>query len=74
MSATVDIQTASRKKVLALPGEFLSEVNGQEAVKLKNGTLQKVQVGLRTDEEFEIVSGLKEGDEVMMDDLVGYAR
>jgi len=69
LSATVDIQSAEKKSVLALPGEFLTEYQGAEAVRLKDGTYKKIKVGLRTDNAFEILSGVNEGEAVIMDDF-----
>lgn len=73
LSATVDIQCESKKNVLSLAGEYLTEHEGTEAVKLADGSFKKIKVGLRTDTSFEILEGLKEGDTVVMDDF-GQAR
>lgn len=73
LSATVDIQSAAKKSVLALAGEYLTEYEGSEAVKLKDGSFKKIKVGLRTESSFEILEGLKEGDTVVMDEF-GQAR
>lgn len=69
LSATVDIQSASKNGVLALPGEYLTEFEGGDAVKLKDGTYKKIKVGLRTNNSFEILEGINEGDTVVMDGL-----
>ena len=69
LSAIVDIETAAKKNVLALPGIYLTDHDGSEAVKLTDGSYKKIKVGLRTDESFEILDGLKGTEQVIVDDL-----
>lgn len=65
MSVSVDIIAESRKGVLTLGHEYINRENdGSYSVQLRRGEKRKVKLGLQTDEAFEVIDGLKEGDEV----------
>nr|MEA1925976.1 efflux RND transporter periplasmic adaptor subunit [Patescibacteria group bacterium] len=71
MSADIDILTAQENSVLVVPERAVESENGAKIVQvlLENGEVKKVEVktGLRGDDgNVEIISGLKEGDEVVM--------
>lgn len=69
MTARVNIETGASNGVLVLPAAAVKEENGQKYVQLKvNGQTQKqpVQVGLSDDSSVEIVSGLQEGESVIL--------
>ena len=68
MSATVNIITAVKSDVLVVPVAAVQTVGGQAAVRvLKNGTVTNVsvEVGISSDADTEITSGLNEGDVVV---------
>ncbi|MCK5582122.1 MAG: efflux RND transporter periplasmic adaptor subunit, partial [Candidatus Omnitrophica bacterium] len=69
MTANVDILTASKENVLSVPQRAVIQKNGNKIIRvLVNGEVkeQEVQIGLRgSDGEIEVISGLKEGDEVI---------
>ena len=69
MTADITILTDLREKVLVVPQRAVSEKDGKNFVKLASGDTFKeieVQAGLRGSQgEIEILSGLKEGDEVI---------
>ncbi len=69
MTADVVIITDLRENVLVIPRRAVSEKDGKNFVKLANGdTFEEVEVqtGLKGSQgEIEILSGLKEGDEVI---------
>ncbi len=64
MSVSVDIIAESREGILILGHEFINRDADGYSVKFKNGQIRKVKLGLQTDEAFEIVEGLKEGEVV----------
>nr|WP_092074043.1 efflux RND transporter periplasmic adaptor subunit [Dendrosporobacter quercicolus]NSL47792.1 efflux RND transporter periplasmic adaptor subunit [Dendrosporobacter quercicolus DSM 1736]SDM76018.1 HlyD family secretion protein [Dendrosporobacter quercicolus] len=69
MTARVNIETGAGSGVLVLPAAAVKEENGQKYVQLKvNGQTQKqpVQVGLSDDSSVEIISGLQEGESVIL--------
>ena len=68
-NATVQIITAQRQNVLVVPSRAVQTVNGQQAVTvLFNGTtfLVPVRTGLTDGRNTEIISGLMEGDTVVL--------
>ncbi len=69
MSATVNIITGVKDNVLTAPTSAIQSVGGQSTVRvLKNGkiTTTPVMTGAASDSETEIVSGLSEGDTVVI--------
>ena len=69
MTARVNIETGASNQVLVLPSAAVKEENGQKYVQLKvDGQIrnQPVQVGLSDDAGVEIISGLNEGESVLL--------
>lgn len=69
MSATASIAVAQKAQVLTVPVEALNWDDGQASVNvLDNGqmTQRKVKIGVQTDLYAEVVSGLNEGDTVVV--------
>lgn len=70
MTANCDILTASRENVLTTPYRALQEKDGRKFVRVLEGNkvIEKdVVVGLKGDEgEVEVISGLKEGEKVII--------
>lgn len=70
VSAKVNITVAEKKDVLCLPNEVINTAaDGDFVYVIKNGTLlkQKVETGVASASMSEIVSGIKEGDQVVSD-------
>ena len=68
MSATANIIIAKKIDVLTIPSSAVVKQNEQTYVRqIKNGKLVfiPVEVGISSDTKVEIISGLKEGDEVV---------
>ncbi|MHB8841413.1 MAG: efflux RND transporter periplasmic adaptor subunit [Candidatus Aquicultor sp.] len=68
MSGDVDITTASKKNVLTVPFDAV-KVDGKKTVFIiRNGIAQQqeVKIGLSSDTSYEITSGLKEGDRIVV--------
>ena len=71
MSADIDVHTAERNNVLAVPRRVVDESNGKKTVDILigDGEVKTVEIktGLRGDEgEIEVTSGLQEGDQVII--------
>jgi membrane fusion protein, macrolide-specific efflux system len=69
MTATVTVVTASKDNVIAVPSAAISSTGGQSAVTVRvNGQdeVRDVQTGLKGDGTTEVVSGLNEGDQLVM--------
>lgn len=69
MNATVNIQVDRRENVLWVPAQAVTVQQGQARVRVvRDGqaTWVPIQIGLRTPERVEVVSGLREGDEVVL--------
>jgi RND family efflux transporter MFP subunit len=67
MNADVNIVVSIKKNVLSVPLEAVIEKEGKDVVYvIENGRakMQRVKLGLATDEAFEIVSGLRQGETV----------
>jgi len=68
MTANVTITTDKKENVIAVPQRAIITKNGKKIVRvLKRGEIEEVEVetGLKGDANTEIISGLKEGDEVI---------
>ncbi len=69
MTANIDIQSASRENVIAVPQRAIIRKNGDQFVRLAEGENfreVKVKTGLRgSDGNIEIISGVNEGDKVI---------
>lgn len=68
MSASANIITQSKNDVLLLPTGAIQNQNGQTTVRvLRNGQVEQiaVEVGISSDTQIEITSGLSEGDTVV---------
>jgi len=69
MSVTADIIINSKKNVLLLPNNAIKSNKGINSVQILDGNnvrFQKIEVGLSNDTMTEIISGLKEGDRVIL--------
>ncbi|HEY4408358.1 MAG TPA: biotin/lipoyl-binding protein [Acidimicrobiia bacterium] len=69
MTANVSVITASKDNVVSVPSAAISSTGGQSTVTVRvNGKdeVQNVQTGLKGDGTTEIVSGLNDGDQVVM--------
>ncbi len=70
MTADVTIHVASRKDVLVVPDNTITRSQGKETVEVMVGEQQTevrdIKAGLSNWEETEVLSGLKEGDQVII--------
>src|SRR5205085_4430561 len=69
MTATVSVITASKDNVVSVPSAAISSSGGQSTVTVQvNGKdeVRTVETGLKGDGTTEIVSGLGDGDQVVM--------
>lgn len=69
MTARLTIHTNERKDVLYLPNEAIKTVSGQSTVAVQRGKKTEnipVTIGLSGEEYTEIISGLSEGDTVIL--------
>ncbi len=70
MTANVTILQDERKNVIAIPAEALQREKGKTVVYLWEGgraRVQQVKTGVRTDTWVQIVDGLSEGQEVLLE-------
>lgn len=69
MTVSVNAETGRRERALAIPNDALTGLKGDKATVLlvRNGKVQRQQVtlGLRGLDRAEVISGLKEGDQVL---------
>ncbi len=66
MSASANIVTQDKQDVLRVPVEAISTANGQQYVTLANGSTENVVTGASDGDYVEIVSGLQEGEKVLV--------
>ncbi len=69
MTADIIIETAKKENVLIVSKRAVEDINGKKIVKVyKKGALEEreITVGLKGDEYLEVLSGLKEGDQVVV--------
>lgn len=64
MTTLIDLIVAKKEKVLQLKHEFIQKDQKGYFVLRATGERQDIEVGLQNEEAFEIVKGLKEGDQV----------
>ncbi len=65
MTATVQVQTAKKENVVAVPNLALARTSGRTAVTRATGEVVMVEAGMTDGRFTEIVSGLSEGDMVV---------
>jgi HlyD family secretion protein len=63
-SATADIIIAERKDVLVIPEGAVKFEEDKKYVYLANGEKKEIEIGLSDGLSIEVISGLKEGDEI----------
>lgn len=68
MGGDVDVTVASKKNVLIVPFDAVTTSGKKTVFVVRNGVAQEqeVKVGLSSDTSYEIISGLKEGDRVVV--------
>lgn len=70
MTANLDILTAKKENVIAIPYRAITEKNGVKIVKILDGAISReteVETGLRgSDGNIEIISGVNEGDKIII--------
>jgi multidrug efflux pump subunit AcrA (membrane-fusion protein) len=70
MTAVIDIITDKKEKVLSLRLEYVQrDEENQYFVMLASGERRNIKTGMQNEEAFEILEGLKEGDQVRMIDF-----
>ena len=74
MTTAVTIAVSTRADVLALPRRAVRREEGRSFVRTAAGEKRPVGVGSRDETHVEIVSGLREGDEVLAGDADAAAR
>lgn len=73
MNTDVEIQLAKRNDVLVVPLEAISNQDGQTVVRVKKQNRQGyedrvINLGLESDEAAEVVSGLEDGEIILIED------
>ncbi|WP_440682061.1 efflux RND transporter periplasmic adaptor subunit [Cysteiniphilum halobium] len=64
MSVICDIYINEKQDVIALPKQYIRIKDGHDYVKLSNGKMRKVSLGIQTTQDVEITNGLAIGDQV----------
>ncbi len=66
MTASIEIVVADKQNVLLVPVEAIATSDGQKYVTLSNGLSTTVTTGASNDDYVEIISGVSEGDSVLI--------
>jgi len=90
MTASVDIKTETREQTLAIPIAAVTTRNPKAALgdeprlnqiktwvfKYENGRVKAIQIktGIQDIDHFELISGLKEGDEIVVEPGIAVAK
>jgi len=74
MSVVADVVTGEKKDVLALKHEFIERDGEKYFVDTVEGERKEIEVGMKNEEVFEIVSGLSQGDKVKQVDFLKIAK
>ena len=70
MTADIIIESDKKENVLVIPKRAVKKIDGKKIVQIfKDGEVkeQEIEIGLEGDEFFEVVSGLSEGEEVVIE-------
>ncbi|MFH1656501.1 MAG: efflux RND transporter periplasmic adaptor subunit [Candidatus Nealsonbacteria bacterium] len=70
MTADIVIEVGKKENVLIVPRRAVEKINGQRIVQVlvgENVEERKIEIGLEGDEFIEIISGLKQGEEIIID-------
>lgn len=70
LTLNMDIVTAKKENVVAVPHEFVEASDDGFFVTMKSGERRAIKVGLRNEEDFEVTEGLKAGDEIQQVDFL----
>ncbi|MDO4547492.1 MAG: efflux RND transporter periplasmic adaptor subunit [Clostridia bacterium] len=66
MTASIEIVIANKEDAILIPVEAISTSNGQKYVTLSTGLSTTITTGLSNDEYVEALSGVSEGDQVLV--------
>lgn len=70
MSTVLDIIPAKKSDILTVPHEYIDKQGEKYFVTTKDGTQKEIQVGMQNESIVEIISGLKEGEEITQVDFI----
>ena len=70
MSTVLDIIPAKKSDILTVPHEYIDKQGEKYFVTSKDGSQKEIIVGMQNESIVEIVSGLKEGDEITQVDFI----
>ncbi len=73
MTANIEILINKKENALCLPYQYFKEKNGKKYVYLERGkkiTIQEIKTGLEGENNVEIIQGLKQGDKVIMEEIL----
>ena len=65
MNVSGEIQVSSSTNTLLVPSEALTQQGSRWYVQLQSGEYREVELGVMTDSQVEILSGLSEGESVI---------
>ena len=68
MNVTGEIQVSAEESALLLPAEAVARDGDGWTVQMQDGTVRRVELGIATDGQVQILSGLSEGDTVVYGD------
>lgn len=74
MSTVMDIIADRRQKVLVLPHEYIQEDDKGYFATTSRGEIKRLKLGLQTNEAAEILSGLREGEQVRPIDFLNLPK
>lgn len=70
MSASVEVIVFKKESALTLRHEFVQRAGGRYFAVLEDGEKREIKVGMRSENVFEILEGVKEGDRVRQVDIL----
>jgi multidrug efflux pump subunit AcrA (membrane-fusion protein) len=70
MSTVLDIIPAKKSDILTVPHEYIDKQGEKYFVTSKDGAQKEIIVGMQNESIVEVVSGLKEGDEITQVDFI----
>lgn len=74
MSTILDIIPAKKSDVLTIPHEYIDKKDHKYFVTLRSGERREITIGMQNESIVEILTGLKENDQIKQVDFIGLGK
>ncbi len=74
MSTILDIIPAKKSDVLSVPHEYIDKKDDKYFVTMKNGERREITIGMQNESVVEVMTGLKENEQIKQVDFIGLGK